>query len=153
MRRLLGLIGMLGLLGPATASAQTILPCEGRFDLTQIVEPWETRTRAFAQGAIRIFEVYVDPNVAQGAFVGVLHPAPSEDGIAANRACTAVMTPLTPDGMMAEAYIEEATARYDPARGLTITVPIRVLGGASDVRDAVVFTVNQATGQVSPGGR
>ncbi|ROU03922.1 hypothetical protein [Histidinibacterium lentulum] len=151
MRRLPGLLAMLGLLGPATASAQTVLPCDGRVDVTQIVEPWETRTRAFAQGAIRIFEVYVDPNVAQGAFVGVLHPAPTEDGIAANRGCTAVMTALTPDGMMAEAYIEDATARYDPARGLTITVPIRILGGASDVTDTLVFTVNQATGQVLPG--
>jgi hypothetical protein len=150
MRRLFGLMALAALVTPGAAPAQTVAPCDGLLDITRIVEPWEMRTRPFAEGAIRILEGYVDPNLAQGALVGVLHPAPQEDGIAANRACTVVLHEATPGGMVAEAYIEDATATYDPARGLTVTVPIRRLGGASDIRETYVFTVNQATGTVTP---
>ena len=136
---------------PAALPAQVIRPCDGRVDVTQIVEPWEVRSRTYANGAIRIFEVYVDPNVAQGAFVGVLHPAPSPDGIPSHRACSVVFSEVTVNGMVAEAYIEDARADYDPARGLTISVPVRILGGAEDMADSLVFTVNQATGEVTPG--
>ncbi|KAA9009995.1 hypothetical protein [Histidinibacterium aquaticum] len=149
MTRVLAAIAAI-LLGPSAASAQVVGPCGDRVDVTQIVEPWETRTRSFAENAIRIFEVYVDPHVAQGAFLGVLHPDPRDDGIATNRACTTVMSERTSNGMVAEVYVEDATASYDPARGLTLSVPVRILGGDSDTRDEFVFTVNQATGEVLP---
>ncbi|OAN78859.1 hypothetical protein A8B78_00375 [Jannaschia sp. EhC01] len=127
----------------APAQAFITAPCGPEFTPLTITEPWEENTRTFANGAIRIFEIFIDPNVASGAALGILHPAGSGEEY---RTCTAIYQSAE-FRFFAQAFVAEATAFYDPAVGLVITVPIANAGHDGPVM--VRFAVNQATGVVS----
>lgn len=128
-----------------TAPAQAFItaPCGPEFGPLTITEPWEEYSRTFANGAIRIFEMFIDPNVASGAALGILHPNPP--GSDSYRTCTAIYAGEE-FRYFGQAHVPEATAVYDPALGLIITLPVSVVGGD---RVLLRFAVNQATGQVS----
>jgi len=125
-------------------ASQTVLPCDGIIDITMISEPWDLYSRTYAEGAIRLFEAYVAPTMAAGAVIGVLHPVPGDPH--PQRVCTAVLHDDRYQRYFAEALISDAEARYDPATGLTIRVPVRFPDGRP--LDAIWITVNQATGEV-----
>jgi hypothetical protein len=133
-------------LAAAPAASQTTVPCAGLIDLTQITEPWEQYSRSYAEGAIRVFEAYLDPNLAAGAVIGVIHPVPGDPYPL--RTCTAVLHADPDARYFGEALIAEATASYDPARGLTVRVPVRFPDFAQPI-EAVTITINQATGEVT----
>lgn len=129
----------------APVQAFVAAPCGPEFTPMTITEPWEENSQTFANGAIRIFEIFVDPNVASGAAIGVLHPVPGTEG-GPYRTCTAIYA--GPEfRFFGQGYIAEATAVYDPALGLVITVPVSFVDGSG--RSFVRFAVNQATGVVS----
>jgi hypothetical protein len=128
------------------ASGQTVVPCAGLIDVTMISEPWEAYSRSFAEGAIRVFEAYVAPTMAAGAAIGVLHPVPGDPY--PMRVCTAVIYSDPANPYFAEAALTDATASYDPARGLTVRVPVRFPDFRQPI-PAVEITINQATGVVS----
>jgi hypothetical protein len=115
-------------LSASPAVGQPVVPCDGLFDVTMISEPWESYSRSFAQGAIRVFEAYIAPTMAAGAVIGVIHPIPG-------------------DPYFAEALISQAGAEYDPARALVLRIPVRFPDGAEPI-DMVEVTVNQAIGTV-----
>jgi len=129
----------------APASAFITAPCGPEFTPATITEPWEENSRTFANGAIRIFEMFIDPNVASGAALGVLHPVPSDDGYSVRR-CTAIYGSSV-SRYFGQAHVGQATAVYDASVGLIITVPISFVD--SDDLFPVSFAVNQATGVVS----
>ncbi len=129
----------------AQAQAQTVLPCEGLIDVTMISEPWEVYSRPYAEGAIRLFEAYVAPTMAAGAVIGVLHPLPGDPYPL--RGCTAIVYADPDNPYFAEALIDQTTASYDPARGLTLLVPVRFPDFLQPI-PAVEITINQATGEV-----
>lgn len=128
-----------------TSPAQAFItaPCGPEFSPLTITEPWEENSRNFAEGAIRIFEIFIDPNVASGAALGVLHPnVPGSDSY---RSCTAIYA--GPEfRYFGQAFVSEATAVYDASVGLIITVPVAFVGGR---REMMRFAVNQATGAVN----
>ena len=128
------------------AAAQTTVPCEGLIDITQITEPWERYSRSYAEGAIRVFEAYLAPTMAAGAVIGVIHPVPGDPYPI--RTCTVVLHANPDSPYFAEAMIAEATASYDPARGLTVRVPVSFPDFAQPI-PAVEITINQATGEVT----
>jgi hypothetical protein len=129
-----------------TATAQTVRPCEGLIDITMISEPWENYSRSYAEGAIRLFEAYVAPTMAAGAVIGILHPVPGDPY--PMRVCTAVLHADPANPFFAEALVPQTTASYDPARGLTLRVPVSFPDFRQPI-PAVEITINQATGQVS----
>ncbi len=136
----------LGLMAAATpADAFVIGECGPEFTPLTITEPWEENSRTFGEGAIRIFEIFVDPNVASGAALGILHPLPVEPG-GPYRSCTAIYAGELPR-YFGQAFVAEATATYDPAEGLTISLPVAFVG--TQERQMLSFTVNQAEGTVT----
>lgn len=119
-------------------------PCGPEFTPTTITEPWEENSRTFANGVIRIFEIFIDPNVASGAALGILHPGgPDANG---SRICTAIYAG-DQFRYFAQAFVADATAVYDASVGLIITVPVAFADGNGPVM--LRFAVNQATGVVS----
>lgn len=138
-----GSLALAALLFAAPAQAFVTAPCGPEFTPLTITEPWEEYSQTFANGAIRIFEMFIDPNVASGAALGILHPtAPGSD---AYRSCTAIYAG-TEFRYFGQAHVAEATAVYDASVGLIISVPVSVVDGN---RVMLRFAVNQATGAVS----
>jgi hypothetical protein len=129
-----------------SALGQTVVPCGDLIDITMVSEPWESYSRSYAEGAIRLFEAYVAPTMVAGALIGVLHPQPGDPH--PQRVCSAVVFSDTGPQFFAEAMIADAEARYDPVTGLTIRVPVRFPDGQQPI-EAVWVTVNQATGEVT----
>ncbi len=129
----------------APASAFVVGECGPEFTPMTITEPWEENSQTFANGAIRIFEIFVDPNVASGAALGVLHPVPSDAG-GPFRRCTAIYASGV-TRFFGQAFVSQATAVYDASVGLIITVPIAFADGSGT--RPVSFAVNQATGTVT----
>lgn len=127
----------------APAQAFITAPCGPEFTPLTITEPWEEYSQTFANGVIRIFEIYIDPNVASAAALGILHPVPDDDR---DRTCTAIYGGAE-FRYFAQAFVAEATAVYDANVGLIITVPVVVVN--SPDRVMLRFAVNQATGVVS----
>ncbi|BDW86883.1 hypothetical protein MACH21_30600 [Roseicyclus marinus] len=140
----LGLVTSLSL--GQQAIGQAIRPCEGLIDITMISEPWDSYSRSYAEGAIRLFEAYVAPTMAAGAVIGILHPLPGDPY--PTRVCTAVLHADPANPFFAEALVSRTTASYDPARGLTLRVPVSFPDFRQPI-PAVEITINQATGQVS----
>ncbi len=129
----------------APAAAFITAPCGPEFTPLTITEPWEDHSQTFANGAIRIFEMFIDPNVASGAALGILHPLPANDG-GAYRACTAIYN-SGDFRYFAQVHVSEADAIYDASVGLIITVPVSFAD--TGTRVMLRFAVNQATGTVT----
>jgi hypothetical protein len=108
-------------------------------------EPWEANTRLFANGEIRLVVLdTVEP--AAGAFhLVILHPPRDTLGIPM---CSMVSAAegLGFGGM----DLRPAEAAYDPARGLTVALPVSVYDpDSADFFDRTLsVTINQASGQV-----
>ncbi|QXT39713.1 hypothetical protein [Gymnodinialimonas ceratoperidinii] len=128
----------------APAQAFMVAPCGPEFTPLTITEPWEEMSRTFANGAIRVFEIFIDPNVASGAALGILHPIPASEG-GPYRTCTAIYAGHD-HRYFGQAYVSEATAVYDASLGLIVTIPVSFTDGS---RRMLRFAVNQATGVVS----
>lgn len=146
MRHLLPASAIAMALFAAPVAAQQVVPCDGLIDITMISEPWDNYSRSYAEGAIRLFEAYVAPTMAAGAVIGVLHPVPGDPY--PYRACSAVVYDGAAGPYFAEALISDATAGYDPSRGLTVRVPVRFPDNRQPI-PSVEITINQATGVVS----
>ncbi|MEJ6395667.1 hypothetical protein V8J82_20580 [Gymnodinialimonas sp. 2305UL16-5] len=128
------------------AEAAVVGECDPYVSVTNLSEPWETYSRTYADGAIRVAEAYVSPTAAAGAAIVVLHPNGGVEDYEMFRICTAIYAGPGPT-FFAEAMISEATAAYDPSAGLTISVPVRFPDG--NLSQIVTFSVNQATGTVT----
>lgn len=128
------------------AGAAEVVLCEGfRASAENIPEPWEANSRSFANGAVRLALIdTVEP--AAGAFhLMILSPPYDELG---GRQCRLVGAGA---GMgFAGLSFEGLSAAYDPARGLTWTLPVRHFDPVTaGFRDGVLsVTLNQATGQI-----
>ena len=118
MRRLVFAV-MMGWL-PVTAMAQAVGDCDWRAASQAIAEPWEANTRTFANGEIRLTIMDTGEPAAGPVHLMILSP-PYNDG---GRQC-AVLS-LEAGGMgFAGLTMEGAKAAYDPATGLSVTLPAR----------------------------
>lgn len=135
----------------SSASAAIVHDCNGYEPSAEnIPEPWEAHTRTFADGNIRITVLdTIEP--AAGAFhLLVLSPPYDEIG---GRQCRLVSFETgegTPIGY-ASLSLEGLDAGYDPARGLTIALPVSVFNpqtGLFDIGEMTV-TINQSTGEIT----
>ncbi|WP_137702494.1 hypothetical protein [Marimonas lutisalis] len=136
----------LALLLGLPAQAQEVSQCDHRAHADGIPEPWEANTRSFANGEVRVALIdRIEP--AAGAFyLLILHPP---RGVLGERRCSLVGF----GSGMGYAALDFAalTAGYDPARGLTLSLPGRLYLPEEGFTNSLIIhaTVNQATGQVT----
>ncbi|MGP6086955.1 hypothetical protein [Antarctobacter jejuensis] len=134
---------------PALAAAQeyavTVHDCDWQASAAAIVEPWEENSRTFSNGKTRLALMDTIEPAAAWAWMLVLSPPYSELG---DRQCKVVgLNGMGFSGM----DFAQLSADYDPATGLTFTVPVQAYDGATaDFGDFTLrFTLNQATGDIS----
>ena len=137
----------LAFLLPTAVSAQTVIDCQGWQSSAQnIVEPWTEFSRTYANGDIRIALLDTVEPAAGAFYLLVMSPPYDELG---SRICALV---AEGDGSVGFSGIDFAAqeASYDPATGLTITLPIQRYDAArADFIDAwLAVTINQATGAI-----
>ncbi|SFI84145.1 hypothetical protein [Jannaschia pohangensis] len=126
-------------LGAGPAMAQTVGDCDGWQANARNVD-WSDPTRTFANGAIRLVGLDTEEPAAAAFHIMVLYPDPEEQFLECR------LVSLGADVGFGGISLARAEAAYDPARGLTVSVP-----GTSPEGEALViaFTINRATGQVS----
>jgi len=140
---------LLPLLWPALCGAQatqpTVQDCDWRASAANIAEPWEANTRTFSNGGTRLAVLDTIEPALGWAHVLVLSPPYAELG---DRQCKVI-------GIQSYGFagirFADLTAAYDPASGLTFTVPVQVYNAATAAPDWVTltFTLNQATGTLT----
>lgn len=140
---------LLALTLAAPAPAQTVIACDGwQASARNIPEPWEANTRTFANGAIRVALLDTIEPAAGAFYLLVLTPPHDELG---SRACGLV---AEGDGGIGFAGLEfdRIGASYDPARGLTLRMPVSRFAPATGGFDPAILavTINQATGAITP---
>lgn len=151
MARIATVIFMLLWSLPATGQVVTDCYQEGQgnylTDIRVLAEPWESNTRVFANGDVRIaiLDTWDPANFAVHLMVLFL---PSDWIEAEGRACRIVSDA---NGLgFHQMDLTEMNARYDPASGLVLTIPTERHGLANpDVAHGTLeVVINRATNQV-----
>ncbi|WP_349035664.1 hypothetical protein [Pseudotabrizicola sp. 4114] len=127
------------------AAAQDVAECDWRAAAQAIAEPWEDNTATFANGAIRLAVMDVQEPAAGAYHLLILSPPRNELG---ERQCRV----MSADGSFgfAGVSVAGATARYDPATGLTVSLSAKRSSGGDVFTDTVLHvTINQATGAIT----
>jgi hypothetical protein len=133
-------------LSPTWAGAQEVGECDWRAAAQMIAEPWESNTRLFANGEVRLTIMDAGEPAAGSFHLMILSPPYDEAG----RHC-AILS-LTKDAMgFAGLSMEGATAQYDPATGLSVTLPAsRWIPDSDTYIDAILtVTINQESGAIT----
>ncbi|MBF9057809.1 hypothetical protein HKCCSP123_01315 [Rhodobacterales bacterium HKCCSP123] len=135
---------MLGFYAATPAAAQVLRDCDTwEASARNLMAPPEVAVRSFANGAVRVMGLdTVEPALAW-AHLLITHPLPDEPF----PGC--VLISETGGLGFGGLRMEALSARYDPVRGLTLTVPVGATDGVSTTWRDLVVTVNQATGRVS----
>ena len=128
-----------------SAGAQEVSDCDARARADNVMEPWEENTRVFAGGRTRIAALdTIEP--AAGAF-HLMIVSPPFDTLGA-RQCKVVS--LGGGVGFAGMRIDRMTSSYDPAKGLSLSVPVRVLDASGAPQEALLNVIlNQGTGDIS----
>lgn len=132
---------------PALAQAEvSVLDCGWQASAQAIVEPWQEHTRTFSEGKTRLAMLDTIEPALGWAYLLVLSPPYAELG---DRQCKVIGWEGSGFAGMDFARL---SASYDPATGLTFTLPVQVDDPATGMPgDAMLtFTLNQATGAITP---
>ena len=146
---------ILALFLPGLAQAQVVTTCDEAgyvANPANIGEPWDTHSRTYANGAIRValLDTGGEP-VCCAAHLLVLSPAGGVDE-PEYRACRVISAS---EGMgFFHVDIPGITASYDPARGLLLSVPVAhwhqgVEMGRPPITERMEVRINQARGSVA----
>ncbi|QDC11697.1 hypothetical protein FHY55_18345 [Oceanicola sp. D3] len=138
-------LALLALSLPATA--QEVSDCgDWRTQARNIPEPWEASTRSFANGDVRLVLLDTIEPAAAPTHLMILSPPFDELG---SRQCKV----LSREGQAGWAgmQFERLEAGYDPARGLTFTLPAMIwLPEKNFVNSTLLsITLNQSTGEIT----
>ena len=137
---------------PLAGGAQVVTDCDWVANPANIAEPWDLHSRTYANGAIRIalLDTGGEP-VCCSAHLLILSPSGSGQHEPAYRACHVYSAQ---PGMGFYGFdIARTTASYDPARGLSLSVPVYhwhqgIETGAPPIEERAELRINQATGEV-----
>lgn len=146
----LGFLSAFCLVSSTAVAQEAISDCDWPASLRNIVEPWESHTRTFANGKIRIAHVDTGGEpVCCSSYLAVLAPTGSEVELE-SRQCK-----LLTDGPELSGFnwinFDSITASYDAGLGLLLSVPIERydFGGTGSTTPATVgIRINQATGEI-----
>lgn len=133
--------------GAAVAGPVTVAPCgDYRSDVRNVAEPWEANSRTFARGEIRLVVIDTVEPAAAAFYLLILHPPRDELG---SPMCSVVTT--AEGSGFADMGLGPAEASYDPARGLTVSLPVSQADPMAAGFDEgwLSVTINQATGVVT----
>ncbi|MDP0927451.1 hypothetical protein Q0601_09740 [Paracoccus onubensis] len=138
---------------PALAQAgpqdATTYPCDDATRADVIAEPWEQNTATYADGRIRVTLLdYIEP---AGAAMKLLILSPPHDEIG-RRQCRIVGVPDR-QGFYGIDF-GKRQAEYDPATGLTLTIPVRQYPTENDQGEdggwfQLGITIDQKTGDIA----
>lgn len=135
---------------PGAALGQIVQDCAASgyvVSPANLVEPWATHSRTYAEGAIRIAVLDTGGEPACcSAHLLVLYPAGGQDG-PEYRACAVVSATKGLGFLWVD--IPGTTASYDPVRGLLLSVPVThwhdgVELGRPGIVERMEVRVNQA---------
>ena len=127
------------------ASAQVAEECDWVASARAIVEPWEANTKTFSNGKVRLALLDTVEPAAGALHILVLSPPFGETG---ERQCRVIS--MSKGIGFAGIDFKQLDASYDPSTGLTFSVPGSVAyDGPGPVPKIIVFTVNQATGDIA----
>lgn len=146
IRRLFCALCLLPGLASAQESTVSVQDCGWQASAAAIVEPWEDHSRTFSEGKTRLAMLDTIEPAAAWAWLLILSPPYSELG---DRQCKVIgVNGMGFSGM----DFANLTASYDPASGLAFTVPVQLYdpGPADYVPATLNFTLNQATGAITP---
>jgi hypothetical protein len=137
----------------APAAAQVVTECDWIGTAANIVEPWETQSRTFANGNIRV--AWVDTGgepVCCSSHLMVLSPSGDGHDEPIYRQCRLVSA--QPGAGFFTVDVPGIAASYDPALGLLLSVPVghwhhAMETGAAPIWERMEVRINQATGVVS----
>ena len=138
------------LLLAAPAAAQSVGDC-GDLTLAQYLpEPWEDHTATYAEGQIRVAVLDTMEPAAAAMHLLVISP-PLDD--AGGRQCKLVSLSGgagQPSGFL-NIDFGAREARYDPARGLVLAMPVEAFSPDKAVgnQGELTVTVNQSSGEVT----
>lgn len=123
--------------------AQEAVPCAWAAGADAIVEPWETHTRTFANGEVRLALLdTIEP--AAGAFhILILSPPYGELG---ERQCR-TLGKTSARGFSGVDF-SSLQADYDASLGLLFTLQVQDFDGAEFIPATLGFSLNQATGEI-----
>lgn len=143
MRRL---AAALALMAAAPAVGQSVSDCDWRSDMRLIAEPWESATRTFAKGAVRL--VLLDTIEPAMTPFQLLVLSPPHDELGA-RQCKVVHGD---HGLgFYDMDMGALEAGYDPAVGLMFSLPVAIWGEGHEAPAPATlqFSLNQATGAIA----
>jgi hypothetical protein len=132
---------------PLTVQAQTIGSCDDwRTSAALLAEPWEANTRTFAEGAVRLALIDTYEPAAGAFHLLILSPPYDELGFSQ---CALVSN--AEGAGFAGLDVSATEAAYDPATGLTFTIPATrwIMESDSYVPAVLTVTLNQATGAIA----
>jgi hypothetical protein len=106
--------------------------------------------RDFANGAIRVFDVYVDSNLPSGVLIGVMHPRQSDlQGADTYQGCSAIYSMRDEVGYFGQVLLNAAQAEYNPDLGLKLNIPVRYYFRDRDQTSGILhLIINQSTGDI-----
>jgi hypothetical protein len=107
--------------------------------------PYSEAVREYAKGQIVLMSMFIEEPACCGSHLVVLFPSADDY----YQECRLVS--WTNDLGYLNINLNDAAATYDPAKGLTVSVPSQLYDVDSDFRNGVLLdiTVNQAKGEVS----
>ncbi|MDO8884630.1 MAG: hypothetical protein Q7V11_16945 [Pseudotabrizicola sp.] len=134
------------LLGTALpTTAQEVAECDWRSAAQAIAEPWEDNTVTFANGRVRLAVMDVMEPAAGAFHLLILSPPYAELG---ERQCR-IMSARGSFGF-AGLSLAGATASYDPATGLTVSLAAKRWSEGDVFSDTrLLVAINQATGVIN----
>ena len=132
-------------INPLSAFAQSVSECDWRASSEVLAEPWESNTRTFANGQIRVAVIDTVEPAAESFHLLVLSPPYDELG---SRQCRIVS--LEEGFGFAGFDLSQAVANYDPSRGLTVQAPVTIWSDGDQYYERwLAVTINSATGDVT----
>lgn len=130
----------------APLAAQEVSPCDDRAWPDAIVEPWESHTRTFANGDVRVAVLdTIEP--ALGAYFFLVLSPPYDD--MGGRVCQ--MVGFHGGAGFTNIRFETLEAEYVPSRGLEMQMLVRIADLESDFTNVAKLwvTLNQASGEIT----
>lgn len=145
-----GFIAALCILASPATAQEAISECDWPASLRNIVEPWESHTRTFANGKIRIAHVDTGGEpVCCSSYLAILAPTGSEIALE-SRQCKLLTDGPEMSGFNWVAF-DAITASYDPGLGLLLSVPVErydFAGDGTTIPATIGIRINQATGEI-----
>ncbi len=133
------------LLAAAPLSAQSLRDCDTfEANARNTYGPYEETIREFSNGAIRVIALDVGEPASGSFHVMVTYPHPDDPW----QQCVLISN----QDNIGFGWLNMAgtDASYDPATGLSVTIPVENVSGVARWDQILTITVNQATGTVTP---